>query len=609
MTSDTKEEPTMLRGICADRYRPDKIRERVDTVVIGSGMSGLTCAAVLSRMGQRVLVLEQHYVAGGGSHMFQLKGGLHFDSGLHYVVPYSGLLLWLATGGDEMPVSFERMGEPDGTFDRIALGSEPPFGIKHGEAHIPDLYARFPERRAEIDEFLEVSGRITKRFPLFVMSKAMPGWMRRLWQRCVLGETWQRYAGRSLREVLSEITDDPLLAGLLAGPWMDTGAPPDRASFLLGACVARGLAREGGAYPVGGSQELAKHLVPVVTDAGGRVLVRAKVEEILVDAASAKTTGVRLADQTVISCERVISSVGYHNTFGKLLSEEVTRQFGMPRSLSVGNSCGWVMANIGLRGSAEELGLTCANLWYHPTRENGDMFGAVDDFMADPMNPEHDPMVMITFPSIKAREGERDNAEKTTCQMLCMADYAWFEKYAHLPTRKRGAEYKALKRAWGERLVKVLVRFYPQLEGRVELLDVSTPLSIAHYLGAHRGGAVGLDQSPKRFTDWRLADRLDARTPIEGLWLTGQDTVTCGQPIVQAAGLITAFRVLGLQQSLRYLARTLPPMIRRMREARDERGPQRKVGAVAGVSPTSGKPPRQTVRGRRDEERSAPRLA
>ena len=565
MGTNETTEPKMLRGICADRYRPEKIPQSVDTVVIGSGMSGLSCAAVLSRMGQRVLVLEQHYVAGGGTHMFQLKGGHHFDSGLHYAVPYSGHLLWLATGGDEMPLRFERMGEPDGTFDRIALGDEPPFAIKHGEAHIPDLYARFPERRAEIDEFLRVSGSISKRFPLFVMSKAMPARMRRLWQRFVLGETWQRYAGRSLRDVLEEITDDGVLAGLLAGPWMDTGAPPDRASFLLGACVARGLAREGGAYPVGGSQEMAKRLVPVITAAGGRVLVRARVEEILVDSPSGKTTGVRLADQSVVPCKRVISSIGYHNTFGKLVPEEATTLFGIPRRLPVRDSCGWVMANIGLRGSAEELGLTCTNLWYHPTREGGDMFGAVDDFMTDPMNPDHDPMVMITFPSIKAREGEQAKRDKTTCQMLCMAEHAWFEEYSDLPTRKRGAEYKAAKRAWGERFVELLLRFYPQLEGRIELLDVSTPLSIEHYLGSHGGGAVGLDQSPERFTDWRVADWVDSRTPIEGLWLTGQDTVTCGQPIVQAAGLITAFRASGLVQTLRYLARTLPPIVRGVR--------------------------------------------
>jgi|GEM_PF-2514379 len=566
-------EEGMLRGICADRYQSEKIPDSIDTVVIGSGMSGLTCAAVLSRTGQRVLVLEQHYVAGGGSHMFQLKGGLHFDSGLHYAVPYSGHLLWLAAGGDQMPLRFERMGEPDGTFDRIAVGTEPPFAIKHGEAHLPDLYARFPERHAEIDEFLRVSGRITKLFPLFVLSKAMPRWLRRLWQRFVLGETWQRYAGRSLKTVLDEITDDPLLAGLLAGPWMDTGAPPDRASFLLGACVARGLAREGGAYPVGGSQEMAKRLVPVITDAGGRVLVRARVEEILVDSSSGKVTGVRMADQSVIPCKRVVSSVGYHNTFGKLLPEEVTTRFDMPRRLPVGSSCGWVMANIGLRGTAEDLGLTCTNLWYHPTRKDGDMFGAVDDFMADPMNPDHDPMLMITFPSIKSRKGAGIHGDMTTCQMLCMAEHRWFEQYSDLPTRKRGAEYKALKREWGDRFVEVLLRFYPQLEGRIELVDVSTPLSIEHYLSADHGGAVGLDQSPQRFTDWRVADLLDARTPIKGLWLTGQDTVTCGQPIVQAAGLISALRILGLVPSLRYLASTLPPIVRSVRQQRGGEAP------------------------------------
>ena len=196
------------------------------------------------------------------------------------------------------------------------------------------------------------------------------------------------------------------------------------------------------------------------------------------------------------------------------------------------------------------------------------MFAAVDDFMADPTDPDQDPMIMVTFPSIKDREGAGTYGEKTTCQILCMAEGAWFARYADLPTRRRGTEYKDLKKEWGERLVALLLRFYPQLEGKIELVDVSTPLSIAHYLGANGGGAVGLDHSPERFTDLRMVERLDARTPIEGLWLTGQDTVTCGQPIVQGAGLITAFRVLGLQQSVRYLARTLPPIVRSLVQER-----------------------------------------
>ena len=557
----------VLRGICADRYRIEKIPADLDTLVIGSGMSGLTCAAVLSRMGRRVLVLEQHYVAGGGSHMFQLRDGLRFDSGLHYLVPYSGHLLWLAVGGDEMPLRFERIGEPDGTFDRIVLGDDPPFAIKHEEAHLPDLYARFPEHRAEIDEYLRVSEAILKRFPLFVASKLLPTRLQKPWHRYVLGETWRRYAGRTVQEVLQEITNEPRLAGLLAGQWIDTGAPPDRATFLLGACVARGLSIEGGAYPIGGSTELAKRLIPVIRAAGGRVLVRARVAKIVFDAQSGRVAGVEMEDGTLISCSRVVSSVGYHNTFGKLVPDDVTKRHAIPRCLPVGASCGFVMVNIGLDGCAEELGLTSANLWYHPTRPDGDMFGAIADFMADPGNPDCDPMAMVTFPSIKAGQG---GGPKTTCQLLCLADFAWFEKYSGRPTRRRGTEYKALKADLGGRLVDILLRFHPQLEGRIDSVDVSTPLSIQHYLGAHEGGAVGLEHAPRRFTDWEVVRHLDVRTRIPGLWLTGQDTITCGQPVVQGAGLITALRILGLWGSLAFLARAAPPVVRHV--LRERRG-------------------------------------
>jgi all-trans-retinol 13,14-reductase len=271
-----------------------------------------------------------------------------------------------------------------------------------------------------------------------------------------------------------------------------------------------------------------------------------------------------MEDGTIIECDRVVSSAGYHNTFGKLVPEAVTKRLEIPRRLSIGNSSGFLMANIGLSASPEELGLTCANLWYHPTRADGDMFGAVSDFMADPLNPAHDPMIMVTFPSIKDGLGEEAHAGKTTCQVLCTVDYAWFEKFADHKNRRRGPEYEALKTQWGERLVALLLRFYPQLEGHIELVDVSTPLSIQHYLRTDEGGAVGLDHSPARFTDWEVMRHLNSRTPISGLWLTGQDTVTCGQPIAQASGLITAMRVLGFWRSLRYLARTLPPIVKRV---------------------------------------------
>ena len=55
-----------------------------DTIVLGSGIGGLTAAAALARCGQRVLVLEQHSVAGGLTQTFQ-RHDWTFATGVHYV--------------------------------------------------------------------------------------------------------------------------------------------------------------------------------------------------------------------------------------------------------------------------------------------------------------------------------------------------------------------------------------------------------------------------------------------------------------------------------------------------------------------------------------------
>jgi hypothetical protein len=54
--------------------------EVVDVVVIGAGIGGLCCAALLAKYGYKVVVCESHDIAGGAGHAF-VRQGFHFDSG------------------------------------------------------------------------------------------------------------------------------------------------------------------------------------------------------------------------------------------------------------------------------------------------------------------------------------------------------------------------------------------------------------------------------------------------------------------------------------------------------------------------------------------------
>jgi phytoene dehydrogenase-like protein len=82
ITGMTKMTPSTLR--IGYRYRPKRLAPDYDAIVIGSGMGGLTTAALLSDLGKKVCVLEQHYTAGGYTHSYE-RAGYEWDVGVHYI--------------------------------------------------------------------------------------------------------------------------------------------------------------------------------------------------------------------------------------------------------------------------------------------------------------------------------------------------------------------------------------------------------------------------------------------------------------------------------------------------------------------------------------------
>ena len=78
--SSRKLKPSTIR--IGTRYRANRLKGPYDAIVIGSGIGGLTTAACLAKVGKKVLVLEQHYTAGG----YTDECGKYHKSGYHYNV-------------------------------------------------------------------------------------------------------------------------------------------------------------------------------------------------------------------------------------------------------------------------------------------------------------------------------------------------------------------------------------------------------------------------------------------------------------------------------------------------------------------------------------------
>ena len=81
----------------------------------------------------------------------------------------------------------------------------------------------------------------------------------------------------------------------------------------------------------------------------------------------------------------------------------------------------------------------------------------------------------------------------------------------HLERHGQG-EYDEIKARWSARLLQLLHRHYPKTVGKVEFLDLSTPLTIEHYLGSYKGAGVGLDVTPQG------PSTNDVHTVGEGSW-------------------------------------------------------------------------------------------
>lgn len=498
-----------------------------DALVIGSGIGGLTTAALLARFGgQRVLVLERHYTPGGFTHTFT-RSGYEWDVGVHYigqVLSPRTLLRRLFDTVTEGRLQWASLGE---VYDRVLL-DDFAFDFVAGRENLrAALHAAFPDEKAAIDGYFQAVREAVAASQTYFAAKALPGAAGRLAQR--LTRAFYRYADRTVDEVLTELGASPRLKAVLTAQYGDYGLPPRQASFAMQAMLTNHYFG-GAAYPVGGSSAIAAHIIPLIEKHGGAVLVRAEVTQILIR--DGRAIGVRMADGREILAPRVISDAGFAATFTHLVPREVAQRSGALDAIQrIGLSMAHLVLHVGLEGTAEEIGLPKHNLWVYPDERHDENLAR---YLADPETPF--PMLFLSSAAARDPDFARRYPGRATLEIVTPANWAWFRPWANTPWGKRGAEYEAFKARLTERLLEALYRLLPQVRGRVQIAELGTPLSTLSFTGHPQGSIYGLAHTPARFRE----PLLRPATPIPGLYLTGADVSTAGVGGAASGGLLTA---------------------------------------------------------------------
>ena len=505
----------------------DTEQDHWDAIVIGSGIGGMAAGAALSRVGNKVLLLEQHQTLGGLTHSF-CRDGFTWDVGIHYLSGIApgdharDLLDWLS----DTPIEFESLGS---IYDTLHIGSAEPLSLSRPyEAQEMDLKDRFPDQAEAIEAWTHAlrEGRDTmyKIFPTRAMPEIasdMLDW----WNRRAIA----KWCVRTTQEVIDDTTDHPELAAVMAAQWGTHGGRPGKASFAMHALIAGAYLPSGSWYPVGGSTAFAEHIIPTITNNGGETRAGVRVDGLLLE--DDTVVGVRTDDGTEIRAPVVISNIGARETIDHLLPEDCGHQDWIAEIRALPPSIAHFTLFLGFEGDIEAAGATKANHWIFPT-------GKVDAVWTNA--PDGTPPCMVaSFGSLKNSAHDPGTKQRHMGQLLIWADWATVAQWADQPAETRGEDYADFKRLAEDTLMAHFESYFPDLAKLVEYRELATPLSTVAFTGHRKGAFYGLDVTPERV----MCDGLRAKTPIPGLYLSGQDVASPGIPGALVGGLLSAASV------------------------------------------------------------------
>ena len=485
--------------------------ETQKAVVIGTGAGGLAATAHLAREGLDVVALEQADRIGGWIAPFDLDG-YEFSPGVHYLGQcYPGGMLYeffeeLEMNPDEMFIELD----PDG-FDVYDFPDLEISMCSGFEAYRDRLVSTFPKDVEAIDEYMDLVRQMrrfgkleqtlrTKRPSFSDITDAIRALGLGRWMRATYGE------------LLEHVTDNHRLRSVLAGACGDYGLPPSKASAFVGLSVFAHYL-EGAFYPKRGAATLRDGLVELAEESGVTFRTESPVRNIEIEDDGA--TAVELADGETIEADVIVSAIDPTITYGSLLPARHQPMRLRTKVAETEPSLGTIQFFIGIEGDVSERGIGQFNRWSYPWWDIDALYSPLFD---DELGETHG--FFLSSESAKVPQAGLAPEGCSTLEIVTFAPFRPFQDAARGGHGERGEEYAELKEQIKEDYLAEISERYPDLLDDMTMCEVSTPLTIEHYVSGVAGGAYGPAETPEQ----SFTGRFSISSPIPNLFLAGSGT-------------------------------------------------------------------------------------
>ena len=474
-----------------------------DVIVIGSGIGGLTAAALLQERGISTLVFEKNRYPGGSCSSFK-REGYCFDAGASVFYGFgdndkSGTLNLHTRIFRKLGIAVPTIHDPVQIHYHLPKGFSVP-AYYDRQTFLDALISRFPHETEGIIKFYRELEDVYD-----ILSSLPAGSLEDIVHLATVGSTYPlktfalalktfRSMGKTARRYIS---DEDLLhfIDIEAYSWalQDADSTP-----LVNAGICLADRHYGGInYPVGGSGAIPSALCKGIEKYGGQIRYQSEVISIILENGEAR--GVRLADGKEYYAKAVISNATVWDTFNRLITD---KRYKINDNKFL-RAPSWFQLYLGVDASIIPKDFYVHNVivdqWANYNQPGGTIYFSAPTIL-DPSLAPPGKHIIHAFVTAEADQWEQH--------------------------RKEGGAYRNAKEAYAESIISRTERILPGLSKAIELQILATPQSHQRYLNRFKGS-----YGPLLKPGQNILQKPQNTTAVKNLFAAGDSTFP-GQGVI-----------------------------------------------------------------------------